>query len=106
MKKAVSYLFKLYTGIPYIFFAAFLLFIIVSYIIDGNININDRFFDSIFLKSLIIACVAGIFIFPLVALTVLLYNKRRWTKLIYPLCSYSLYIASVVVAGHMGWWTD
>lgn len=106
MKKAVPYLFKLYTSIPYIFFVAFLLMIALPGIATGGIIINDNIFDTTFLKPLIIACVAGIFIFPLVVLCVLLYNKRRWVKLVYPLLSYSLYITSVAFAGYMGWWTD
>ena len=39
-------------------------------------------------------------------LPVLLYNRRRWTQLAYPILSYSLYVLSVVLAGHLGWWAD
>ncbi len=106
MKKVVSYLFKLYTGIPYVFFAGFLLIIVLPGIATGSVIINDSTFDTVFLKVLIIACVAGVFMFPLVALSVLLYNRRRWVKLASPLLSYSLYITSVALAGYMGWWTD
>lgn len=106
MKQVASFLFKLYTVIPYIFFAGFLMLLILSGVETGSVVINDHTFDTIVLKPLIISCVAGIVIFPFVALAILLYNKRRWTKLVYPVLSYSLYILSVVFAGHMGWWTD
>lgn len=106
MKNILKALFKLYTYIPYLFFAAFLLIVAISGLFAGEVVINDKLFDSILLKPVIIACVAGLFIFPLVALTVILYNRRKWTKLVYPLLSYSLYIVSVATAGYMGWWTD
>jgi hypothetical protein len=106
MKNVLNTLFKLYTCIPYLFFAALLLAGVISGVATGEVVINDKLFDSILLKPLIIACLAGVLIFPVVALSAILYNKRRWPRLIYPLLSYSLYIASVIFAGQMGWWTD
>lgn len=106
MKNILKALFRLYTCIPYLFFAAFLLVFAVSGLVAGEVVINDKLFDSILLKPLIMVCLAGIFIFPVVALSVILHNRRKWSMLIYPLLSYSLYIASVIFAGQMGWWTD
>ncbi|MBZ0098563.1 MAG: hypothetical protein K8F30_05740 [Taibaiella sp.] len=106
MKNILKALFKLYTFIPYLFFAAFLLVVAVSGLVAGEVVINDKLFDSILLKPLIMVCLAGIFIFPLVALSVILYNRRVWSRLVYPLLSYSLYIVSVATAGYIGWWTD
>lgn len=106
MKNILKALFRLYTCIPYGFYVAFLLVVTISNIAAGEVVINDKLFDSIFLKPLIIACLAGILILPVVAASVLLYNRRRWTQLAYPLLSYSLYVLSVVLAGHLGWWTD
>lgn len=106
MKNILKAVFKLYTCIPYLFFAAFLLVVAISGLFAGEVVVNDKLFDGILLKPLIMVCLAGILIFPLVALAVILHNRRRWSRLVYPLLSYSLYIASVIFAGHMGWWTD
>lgn len=106
MKRIPGLLFRIYSCIPYLFFAVFLLALAASALASGGIILNDKFFDSILLKPLIIACVAGLFIFPLVALAVILYNRRKWPRLVYPLMSYGLYLVSVIAAGYMGWWTD
>lgn len=106
MKRIAGLLFRIYSCIPYLFFAVFLLALATSALASGGIILNDKFFDSIFLKPFIIACVAGVFIFPAVALAVVIYNRRKWPTLVYPLLSYGLYIASVALAGCMGWWTD
>lgn len=106
MKNVLRFLFDLYSVVPYLFFIVFVLIVSVTAIADGALVINDTTMDILPLAVLALACVAGIFLFPLVATSLLVYNWRKWKKLAYPLLSYGLYLAGVVLAGHMGWWTD
>lgn len=106
MKTIPKLLFKLYSNIPYAFFIVFLLVLMISLLANGTVTLNDTFMDMAPIAIMAMACVAGIFAFPLVAASVLVYNWRKWKKLMYPVASYGLYLAAVVLAGYMGWWTD
>lgn len=106
MNKALRILFSCYSNIPYLFFSVFLLVVAVSAIIDGALVINETTVDMLPVAILAMACLAGIFSLPLVATALLVYNRHKWRKLVYPIVSYSLYYASVALAGYMGWWRD
>ena len=102
MNRAASVLFWLYTTLPYVFFTALGLAVLTS----GNFIISDQLLDITPLKILALGCAMGIFMFPAILLAILLSNRRKWPKLIYPFISYSIYLASVFLAGNIGWWTD
>lgn len=106
MRNIAATLYKGYSRIPYLFFAVFMVTVVVTAILNNGIVLNDNFFDLAPVKIMTVACVLGIFIFPLVATAVLFYDRRKWKKLAQPVLSYGLYLLAVVIAGNMGWWTD
>lgn len=106
MQRIISQLFRIYTIIPYLYLGMLIPIYGIFCISSGNVIPNDGLFDMAPLKIMAMACVAGIFLYPLVAFSGLIYNRKNWKKLLLPVFSYGLYICSVALAGYMGWWTD
>ena len=74
----------------------------------GGINWQNDAYEKHFPLLAILSLTTGflLFLFPLVVIAVLIYNYRKWRKLLPALLSYSLYLGFVMLAAYMGWWVD
>jgi hypothetical protein len=59
-----------------------------------------------FLAILSIATTSLMLLFPAVVISVLIYNYRKWEKLLPALLAYGLYFIFLLLAGYMQWWVD
>ena len=93
---------------PYIFFVALLLCWLYSIIFMGGISWQNNAYEEHFplLAMLSIATTSLMLLFPAVVICVLIYNYRKWKKLLPALLAYSLYFAFLLLAGTMRWWVD
>lgn len=93
---------------PWFFFASALLCWLYSVVAWGGISWQRDAYEHHFpvLNILSITTTVLMALFPVVALGVLVYNHRKWKKLLSPLVAYSLYLGFICLAGYMGWWVD